>query len=113
MRAILTSFRIERALCLVLLLALALAPAVEAAHHGPGTLAAEAHDHHAHPADPYHHHPDTHHDASDHDHVSVALLTSHGVEVHANPGREDLSGSVAAESSPPDNPRRPPRLTMI
>lgn len=111
MRAILTSFGIERALCLVLLLALALAPAVEAAHHGPGTLVAEAHDHHA--ADADHHHPESHHDASVHDHVSVALLASHGAEVYSNPGREDLSGSVAAESSPRDNPRRPPRPTMI
>ena len=42
MRAILTSFGIQRALFLALLLALALAPAVEAAHHGPAALVAEA-----------------------------------------------------------------------
>lgn len=108
MRAILTSFGIERALCLVLLLALALAPAVEAAHHGPGTLVAEA-DHHTHEAGADHHHPEAHHDSTDHDHVSVALLTSHGVEVYSNPGRDDPSGSLVAVSSPPDGPRRPPR----
>lgn len=110
MRAILTSFGIARALCLALLLALALAPAVEATHHGPGTLVAEA-GHHS--ADPHHHHPEANHDASDHDHVSVGLMTAHGIGVYADLVRESLSGSVAAENSPPDSPRRPPRPMRI
>lgn len=112
MRAILTSFGIKRALCLALLLALAIAPAIEVAHHGPGTLVAEA-DHHAHHAATGHHHPDTHHDSGDHDHVSVALLANHAAEVHADPAREVLSGSVVAAGSRPDGPRRPPRPMLI
>ena len=111
MRAILTSFGIQRALFLALLLALALAPAVEAAHHGPAALVAEA-DHHAHPSGPDHHHPEGQHDANDHDHISVVLLAGHGSEVHANPDRQALSGPVVAGSSSPDNPKRPPRPTM-
>ncbi|MDP3193924.1 hypothetical protein [Tabrizicola sp.] len=97
-----------RALCLALVLAMALAHAVETAHHGPGTQAAEV-DHHAHPADLVHHHPEANHDADDHDHVSVALLTSLGAEVHTDPCRRDLSAAVVADISPPDGPRRPPR----
>ncbi|MFN5997935.1 MAG: hypothetical protein ACK47C_12140 [Paracoccaceae bacterium] len=112
MRAILVRWSILRALTLALVLALTLAPAVEAVHHGPGTLAAEA-DPDAHSGDLDHHHPEAHHDASDHDHVSVALLIDSGADDHTDPARQDLSGSVGAASSPPDGPRRPPRLTMI
>ena len=111
MRAILVRWSILRALSLALVLALALAPVVEAVHHGPGTLAAEA-DPHAHPGDLDHYHPESHHDASDHDHVSVVLLVESSADDHMDPARPDLSGSIGAASSPPDGPRRPPRLTM-
>lgn len=111
MLAILTSLGIRRALCLALMLALALGPAVEASHHGPGPLAAEV-DHHDHAADSRHHHPEAHHDASDHDHVSVALLGHEDAGVHPKPGRLEFVGAVVADSSPPDGPRRPPRPMM-
>jgi hypothetical protein len=112
MRAILVRWSILRALSLALVLALALAPAVEAVHHGPGTWVAEA-DPHAHPGDLDHHHPETHHDASDHDHVSTGLLADPAAEDHTDPARRDLSGPIGATSSAPDGPRRPPRPTMI
>jgi len=111
MRAILTSLGIQRALCLALVLALALAPAVDASHHGTGPLAAEV-GHQDDPADLDHHHPEAHHDVSDHDHVSVALPGHEGAGVHPKPGRLEFVGAVVADSSPPDGPRRPPRPMM-
>jgi hypothetical protein len=114
MQVIVVKVRLVRAFCLMLVFVLAAAPAIETAHHGPGALVAEA-DHHAH--GPSHDHDHDHggapHDSSDHDHVSIALLSGQGAEVHAAPSHQELFGSVVAASSPPDGPRRPPRPTMI
>jgi hypothetical protein len=109
---VISKVRLLRAFCLMLVLALAAAPAIETAHHGPGALVAEA-DHHAHGPGHDHDHGGAPHDSSDHDHVSIALLSGQGAEVHAAPSHQELSGSVVAASSPPDSPRRPPRPTMI
>lgn len=95
-----------KAFCLMLVLALALAPAVEALHHGPSLTGAEAHPH---DHDHGHHHADGHHDGSDHDHVSVAVLIGDSADLPPLPARRDLAGAVQADDSPPDSPRRPPR----
>ncbi len=97
------------AFCLMLGLALAIAPALEAVHHGPDLTVAETHPH----SPDGHDHADDHHDSGDHDHVSVVVLAGDGAEVHPRPSRRVLAGPVRADESPPDNPRRPPRLMTL
>lgn len=99
-----------RALCLFLILALFTAPAVEAAHHGPGTLTTEA-DHHG--LGYGHDHAGSHQDASDHDHVSIAALTEDGTGPHPEPDRQVHPGPDVPSGCPLDGPRRPPRPMMI
>lgn len=104
------------ALCatLVLALSLAAAPAVEAAKHGPGAVAAEA-EHRAYHAAHGHQHdlPQQHHDAGDHDHVAAALLLAPGAEHRPPPERSLRPGSLSADGTIHDGPRRPPRLLLI
>jgi hypothetical protein len=108
-----------RALCTCLIMGLSLmaAPAIEAAKHGPGALAAEA-DHRAFHADHGHSHDGPganqpgHHDASDHDHVGAALLAASGPDFHPAPQQTLCPESHLAGSTICDGPRRPPRLTV-
>ena len=99
--------------CLIVALLLAVAPAIEAVKHGPGTMAAEA-DHRAFHAEHGHSHemPHGHHDSTDHDHVGAALLDSHGQEVHPAPQRTLRPDILVADGTIRDGPRRPPRLTL-
>ena len=103
------------ALCaaLVMALSLAAAPAIEAVKHSPGAIVAEA-EHRAFHAAHGHSHdvPSGHHDSGDHDHVSVAVLTSPGTEDHAPPERTLRPDGMGAKSTIRDGPRRPPRLMM-
>lgn len=101
-----------RALCLALILALAAAPAIEAADHGPAALVVEA-GHHAHGPGHDHNHTSVPHDSGDHDHVSVALLIGEGAASTPEPGRVVQASPGLGTGTPPDGPRRPPRLTMI
>lgn len=114
MQRIVAKVGLVRAFCVTLMLALAIAPAVEAAHHGPGALAAEA-DHHGH--GPGHDHDHDHggqpHDSGDHDHVSVALLTGEGATTYPEPRRLVQPSPGLRNGTPPDGPRRPPRPMMI
>lgn len=114
MQRIVAKVGLVRAFCLTLMLALAIAPAVEAAHHGPGALSVEA-DHHGH--GPGHDHDHDHggqpHDSGDHDHVSVALLTGEGAITYPEPGRLVQPSPGLRNGTPPDGPRRPPRPMMI
>ena len=100
--------------CLIMALSLAAAPAVEAVKHGPGAMAAEA-DHRAFHAEHGHSHdmPSGHHDSSDHDHVSAALLRLPGAAIPCR-HRSGPCGqtALAADGTIRDGPRRPPRLTM-
>jgi hypothetical protein len=107
------SIRTLRAI-LCLALSLAAAPAVEAVQHGPGALAAEA-DHRAYHAGHGQTHDfagSDHHDSSDHDNVSSALLASPGTEAPSLPERTLRSETLVADGTIRDGPRRPPRLTM-
>lgn len=99
--------------CLVVALSLAVAPAVEALEHGPGVIVAEA-DHRAfHPEHGHSHEmPLGHHDSTDHDHVSVALLDAPGLGAHPAPRKTLRPESLAVDGTIRDGPRRPPRLTM-
>lgn len=95
-------------------LSLAAAPAIEAVKHGPAAHAAEA-DHRAFHAENGHSHdmPSGHHDSSDHDHVSAAVLSAPGADVHIAPARSLRPDTMAAVGTIREGPRRPPRLTMI
>jgi len=78
-------------------------------------MSAEA-DHRAFHAEHGHSHDiagSDHHDSSDHDHVGAALLASPGAEVPPPPLRTLRPGSLAADGTIRDGPRRPPRLTLI
>lgn len=99
--------------CLIVAVSLAVAPAIEAVKHGPGAMVAEA-DHRAFHAEHGHSHemPQGHHDSTDHDHVSVALLDAPGLEIHPAPQRTLRPETLAADDTIRDGPRRPPRLTM-
>jgi hypothetical protein len=100
------------ALCLVL--SLAIAPALQAAKHGPGAMAAEA-DHRAFHAEHGQLHGiagSDHHDSTDHDHVSVVLLASPGAEIPPPPERTRHPGALSAAGTIGDGPRRPPRPVL-
>lgn len=112
MQGIVAKVGLVRAFCLALVLALDIAPAVEAAHHGPGALAVEA-DHHSHGPGHDHDHGGQPHDSGDHDHVSVALLTGEGATSYPEPGRVVQAGPGLRNGTPPDGPRRPPRPMML
>ncbi len=106
-----------RAFRLMLILALSVAPIVEAAHHGPGAQAVEM-DHHAFHFEHGHGHGHgtdlaDHHDASDHDHVSTVVLIGEGTAPYPEPDRQVQPGPAVPSGFPPDGPRRPPRPTMI
>lgn len=98
---------------LVLALPLAASPAIEAVKHGPGAVAAEAdhpalHPEHGHSQDM----PSAHHDAGDHDHVSMAVLAPPVAEFHAPPENTLRSKAMLADGTIRDGPRRPPRSTL-
>lgn len=104
------------ALCvaLMLVLSLTLAPAVEAAQHGPGEMVAEAGDRAHHAAHGHQHDlPQPQHDAGDHDHVAAALLLAPGAGHRPPPARSLRPGSLSADGTIHDGPRRPPRLLLI
>jgi hypothetical protein len=101
------------ALCLAL--SLAVAPALETVKHGPGAMAAEA-DHRAYHVEHGHSHNiagSDHHDSSDHDHVSVALLVVPAADIPPPPERILRPDPLVASDTIRDGPRRPPRLTLI
>jgi hypothetical protein len=56
--------------------------------------------------------PNGHHDSTDHDHVSAALLDAPCVDAHPAPLRALRPESLTADGTIRDGPRRPPRLTM-
>jgi hypothetical protein len=95
-------------------LSLALAPAVEAVKHGPGAMAAEA-DHRAYHAEHGHVHDIAgadHHESGDHDHGGAALLASPEAEAPPPPARTLRPGSLGADGTIREGPRRPPRRTV-
>ena len=95
-------------------LALAAAPAIEAVKHSHGAMVAEV-DHRAYHAAHGHSHdiPSGHHDSGDHDHVSAAVLAAPGATFHAPPTRAFLPGGTVADGTIREGPRRPPRLMII
>ena len=106
-----------KSLCATLMvtLALATAPAIEAVKHGPAVVAAEA-DHRAFHAEHGHFHgvpASDHHDTGDHDHVGAAVLSAPGADLHPAPERTLRPDAEAAAGTIRDGPRRPPRLTVI
>ncbi len=99
---------------LVMVLALAMGPAVEAAKHGPAALVAEA-EHSAFHAGHGHLHDLAagYHESGDHDHIATVLLAAAGAEFHPVPARTSRPEGVAADGMIRDGPRRPPRLTAV
>lgn len=104
--------RIMQALAaVVLLLSLGLVPVTDALTHGPGTLAAEA-EHTAFHAARGEHWTTTghqHHDASDHDHASPAILESRGVTLVQVGQAVETAALPQMTGVIRDRPRRPPR----
>jgi hypothetical protein len=99
-------------LCLAVVLAIG--PAMDAVKHGPGAMAAEA-DHRAYHLEHGHSHDiagSDRHDPGDHDHVGAALLAPPGAEVAPPPERTLRPGSIVADETIREGPRRPPRVAV-
>lgn len=98
-----------RLMTMLLVLALALAPAIIVATHGPAAAAAAEEI-----ATHGHSHGDDGslfqgHDATDHEHQSIALLAGKHDGDHAFKDRARNMINIAADGWPQDLPRRPPR----
>lgn len=104
-----------RALCvgLIVVLSLTVAQASEAIKHGPGAMASEA-DHRAFHAATEHCDEASHghHDATDHDHVSAAVLVPPDLDLHPALQRKLRHETLSFDGAIREGPRRPPRLTM-
>jgi hypothetical protein len=99
-----------RLMKVLMVLALVLAPVIIVTTHGPVAIAA-AEEISAHG----HSHDDDGgglrgHDATDHDHQSIAVLAGKRDTDPIYRDRMRVLVSVAADGWPPDLPRRPPRL---
>lgn len=99
-----------RLMTMLLVLALVLAPAIIITTHGPAAMAA-AEETAAHG----HSHGDEgglfqDHDATDHDHQNVAVLTGKQDSDDAYRGQTRVLITVAADGRAEDLPRRPPRV---
>ena len=99
-----------RLMTVLVVLALVLAPAIIVATHGPAAMAAAeeiaAHGHsHGDEGEVF-----QGHDATDHDHQSVAILTGKQDSDDAYRGQTRVLITVAADGRAEDLPRRPPRV---
>ena len=99
---------------LMLLLSLGSAPVVDALTHGPGTLAAEA-DHavwHAEKGGVWQADSHPYHDASDHDHSTVIILSNQDHAAFDLRTATPFSDLPTMSGATHDGPRRPPRDTV-
>lgn len=105
---------LKRAMVVLVFLALALVPILQAVTHGPAAFLAEA-DHaayHAEQGDLWQADHDTHHDAIDHDHSTSVILSA--ADDPAIPPRQNLRSlrHVSLVGIDGNGLRRPPRETV-
>ncbi|HBD91948.1 MAG: hypothetical protein A2092_06400 [Rhodobacteraceae bacterium GWE1_64_9] len=100
---------------LVLLMSLAVSPVTDAMTHGPGTLVVEAEHAAFHAARGEHQSTvgHTHHDASDHDHASPAILESRDETFVRVAEPVEISKLRQMTGVTCGGPRRPPRDTDL
>ena len=99
---------------LMLLLSLGSAPVIDALTHGPGTLAAEA-DHaawHAEKGEVWQADSHQHHDSTDHDHATSAILGSQEASIFDMRTAAKFGDLPVLSGAIRDGPRRPPRETV-
>lgn len=96
---------------MLLLLSLGSAPAANAMTHVPGTLAAEAAhaEWHAEKGEVWQADGHQNHDATDHDLLTLIILSSHGNATFGLKAAIELQDLPALAEAICDGPRRPPR----